>query len=766
MSEQSQNTILVVDDSRTILHFIKETLETYNYTVLTSLNGPEALSIAQDEKPDLILLDVMMPDMDGFEICTRLKAHERTRDMPVVFITASGKIEHEVAGLECGAEDFIHKPINGAVLLARVRQILRRLEAEKLLRASRENHLILLDNIKTQVWYLIDEHTYGAVNKAHADFLGFSPNDIAMRDMYEFLPEYLVESCRKSNREVFSKGQQYHTEEQAPNASGETRLLSVTKTPKIGDQGNVEYVVCSAEDITERRRAEEELRNKTNLLEAILDNTPDIMSVKRPDLSVVRYNKAGYAFLNKTQEQIEGAKCYELLGRNAPCNPCATQEAVRTRQSVALEKYLPELDTHLNCRTNPILSADGNVEYTVELIRDITHRKRAEKALAIAKEQAEAANKSKSVFLANMSHEIRTPINGIMGMMQLLETTPLDADQGQYVQLCKSSAERLTRLLSDILDLSRVEAGMMTIHEGEFAVQEIAESVSGLFTFNARTKGVELDCNIDPAMPPNLVGDEARARQILFNLVGNALKFTKQGSVKLEMTSLGFGKDNAFNVLFTVSDTGIGVPDDKLKGLFKPFVQVDDSYTRGYQGAGLGLAIVKRLVDLMGGSISVESEVGEGTTMYVVLPFNLPEVKSIAADQESGPLTEARQNLRILLAEDDPSNALPTKILLEKAGHTVTLAEDGQQVLDLLAAQNFDVILMDVQMPVLNGVEATRTIRESTTLGAKKDIPIIALTAYAMLGDREKFLEAGMNDYLAKPVKMEDFVKVLERIYA
>jgi len=249
----SKPIILIVDDQPSILHELGNLLRE-DYQVLAAPNGAKALTIATGRKtPDVILLDIMMPEMDGYEVCRRLKADPRTRHIPVVFITASERMEHEVAGLECGAEDFIHKPINGAVLLARVRQILRRVQAEDQLRTSKESHLILLDNIQTQVWYLTDEHTYGAVNKARANFLGFSPNDIAMRDMYEFLPEDLVESCRKSNREVFSTGQQYHTEEQAPNASGETRLLSVTKTPKIGDQGNVEYVVCSAEDITERR---------------------------------------------------------------------------------------------------------------------------------------------------------------------------------------------------------------------------------------------------------------------------------------------------------------------------------------------------------------------------------------------------------------------------------------------------------------------------------------------------------------------------------
>jgi len=379
-----------------------------------------------------------------------------------------------------------------------------------------------------------------------------------------------------------------------------------------------------------------------------------------------------------------------------------------------------------------------------------------------AQERAQAANQAKSEFLANMSHEIRTPLNGIVGMLQLLKMSTLDAEQDEYVESAMISSNRLTRLLSDILDLSRVEAGKFAISIEEFNLIETMDAILQLFHSSVKERQLNLTLHLDPAIPKTLIGDGARLQQVLSNLIGNAIKFTQAGSISINAVPLASRDPDAYPILFSVADTGIGIDDETLDKLFTPFTQADGSYTRKFQGAGLGLAISKRLVELMGGTMVVESEKNAGSTFYCCIPFKKAE--PVADLQQTAPDALRSTALTVLVAEDDQASRIAITKYLEKLGHQAFAVEDGEQALAALRQMEFNLVFMDIQMPVLDGVKATIAIREGKAGQNNRDIPVIAMTAYAMVGDKDKFIKAGMNDYIAKPVDMKRIESLLGKI--
>jgi signal transduction histidine kinase/ActR/RegA family two-component response regulator len=392
---------------------------------------------------------------------------------------------------------------------------------------------------------------------------------------------------------------------------------------------------------------------------------------------------------------------------------------------------------------------------TAELVR-------VNEELRRAKDAAEEASRLKSQFLANISHDLRTPMNGVIGMTELALRTELDEQQRDYLRTVLDSAESLLCLLNDILDFSKIEAGKLTLEEVPFDVRELVESTVKSLGVDAERKALEVHCCVDPEVPARLVGDPTRFRQILSNLVSNAIKFTERGRVDVEVKPES-AEGSEVVVHVAVRDTGIGIPPEKIEAIFEPFVQADGSTTRRFGGTGLGLSIASRLAKLMGGRIWAESTVGKGSTFHVVLRFaaSQPDAGRLsAAPADAGSCRAA--GLRILVAEDNPINRKVIAKILELERHQVTLAGDGSEAVNLVAQERFDLILMDVQMPVMSGLEAARRIREREC-ATGGHIPIIALTASAMKGDRERCLEAGMDDYLSKPVRPEALSEVIAR---
>ncbi|MCP4440006.1 MAG: response regulator [Aureispira sp.] len=400
----------------------------------------------------------------------------------------------------------------------------------------------------------------------------------------------------------------------------------------------------------------------------------------------------------------------------------------------------------------------------IGLVHNILKKEFAQNQLEINQQNLELfkANEIKSQFLANMSHEIRTPMNGVIGMTELLEDTQLDTSQADYVNIIRISGERLLKAINEILDFSKIESGKIELESISFHLHKCIEDTIAINTHSAQTKGLQLSYNFNSTIPAYLIGDVNKINQILVNLVSNAIKFTKKGSIDI---NLGSKESTSHDLILVieVKDTGIGIPQEKLPSLFDAFTQADASTTRQYGGTGLGFAISQKLANIMGGKITVSSQIRKGSCFTLELPLNVshpvPTAPKVLPKSPQFASTNTPKDIDILVAEDDLINQKLAQRIFDKLGFQITIAQDGQEVLDLLTKQSYDLIFMDIQMPVLDGYQTTQQILNTYP----HHPPIIALTANAMSGDREKCLAAGMSDYLSKPISSKSVLTAIDK---
>ncbi len=789
-----------------------------------------------------------------------------------------------------------------------VRDITERKQSEEKLRESEGLYRILVENIKFGINLIDIDHNIVMVNNSQVRKFGKPATEMVGKKCFQEFHkrDSVCPHCPVDRAITDRKPIVVETEGVMDN--GKRFNVMVHAFPIFGQDGKVKSVIEVVEDITERKRVQDALRESEMKYRTILENIED--GYYEVDIA------GNFTFFNDPFCSILGYSKKELMGTNFRQH---TDKEVSNEVYQAFNKIFntgkPEkgfqyeilrkdgIKRHTEISASLMKDSEGHRVGFRGIMRDTTDRMQAEEALKEAKSAAEAANRAKSEFLANMSHEIRTPMNGIIGMTELALETDLTEEQRDYLEMVKLSADSLLGLLNQILDFSKIEAGRIELEEINFDLRNTVENIVEMLAFKAKETDLELVCHIRPDVPTALVGDPGRIRQILVNFMGNAIKFTQEGEVVIGV-EVEKEEDSSVILHFFVSDTGIGIPPDKIETIFDSFVQADSSTTRRYGGTGLGLSISKQIVEIMGGRTWVESEPGKGSTFHFTAPFGLAYIEAkdalhfreldlsgvpvlvvddnatnrsvfqemtslwglvpdgaengkealvkikkafesgnpyrlllldfhmpemdgfeVAKRVKEGPygkdmeivmvtslgqkgdasyckevgisgylvkpvkqsdlldaitialghpaeekipvitsytIQEARRRLNILLAEDNLVNQKLAVKILEKRGHRVIVALDGKEAIEKFQEEHFDLILMDIQMPEIDGFEATQMIREKEKQEAGH-IPIVAMTAHATKKDRESCLQAGMDDYVSKPIKVEELFTVIEK---
>ncbi|MFZ2492664.1 MAG: PAS domain S-box protein, partial [Thermoanaerobaculia bacterium] len=674
--------------------------------------------------------------------------------------------------VELAVSDIEEK--GGRVAVAVVRDISERAATERLVRESEQRLKHIVDTAVDIIYRTDAQGRFVFVNAPAEKILGYPLKEIVGRVYLELIRadhrQGALDFYRKQMREGISTT---YFEFPVVTGSGEEVWIGQNVQPIVSD-GQVTGFHAVARDITTRRAAEEELRHQLSYIRAIMRSLGEGVCTTDDEGRITHMNPAAEAMIGVRSEEAFGRYCHTVLGLRQSDGTLVEAEdsplvsVLEGGDSVNLDDHLITRGDGTTlaafCTASPILDG-GQVIGSVIAFHDITERKRLENVLASARDAAVASARLKSEFLANMSHEIRTPMNGIMGMLEILLDTKLEVEQRDLALTARSSAASLLAIINDILDFSKIEAGKLTFDIHAFDIAESVESVVELLRADARKKGLEIASLVYGDVPRTLRGDAGRLRQVLTNLIGNAVKFTEEGEIVVRVKKLA-ETDGRVTLRFTVTDTGVGIDAATRQRLFNAFTQADGSMTRRHGGTGLGLAISKQLVGMMNGSIGVDSEVGRGSTFWFTAEFDVqvqPAAGAAPIEVVTTPVpVEVRKRGRVLVAEDNAVNRKVALAQLGKLGYEADAVGNGLQALKAIEEAEYEIVLMDCQMPEMDGYEATRVIRSREN--GRKRLRIVAMTAHAMDGDRERCLAVGMDDYVSKPIDVRALGEALERV--
>jgi len=811
--------ILIVDDNELVLKSYESVLAKRGYRILTATNGRQALEVIEKEDISLILLDVVLPDLSGLEVMRIIKSTPVSEHIFVVLISSMATSSaNQIEAMTLGADGYLVKPMPAWELVVRVNGFVKHMRTIELLKISEEKYRrisektrealnesnaylrAILENSSSIFVAMDKDFTVQFANKPAIEMsrIIFGQELVVGKPILPHLhDDHLNQFLREFNSTL--NGIPVYAERQYVQNDGETVWFGIQYSNSTDDSGNSLGVFLIVTDITIRKESEALiLKYQTQLEREVKQRTSELVSLNkglRKEINerikveqelkklsnvveqaadhVLITNKFGIIqYVNPAFESGTGYSKEEVIGLTpsilkSGTNPSDSNkklwDTVLSGQTYRGESINKKKNGELyfeSMTVTPLLDADNNITHLVSVGSDITQRRQAE-ADRIAREAADEANKAKSLFLANMSHEIRTPMNAIMGFSDLLFASLKDEKQRSQIDAIRSSGKNLLRIINDILDLSKIEAGKMVIQRESTNIQVIIREVETIFAYATKEKGIKFLVNIPKEIPTALLLDETRIRQILFNLIGNAVKFTDKGEVALSVMKKNKGADK-IDLTITVKDTGIGIAADQLKLVFEAFTQQDGQRSAQYGGTGLGLTITRRLVEMMGGNITLSSEPGQGCLFTITLPdiAIIEEGEKESLVNSFDPYTLFFEKGSVLIADDNQENRHYLVDLLSRFPLTIYEAVNGAEAIDKALLHLPEVILMDFKMPVMNGREAIEKLKEQL---ATKKIPIIALSASSLEVLEEQYGVGLFDDFLLKPIIASELLEILKK---